>query len=52
MSATALKSESANPVSSFSRETLPGWTYNNAEFFALGTPRSPAEELADRLPCE
>ena len=35
MSATALKSESANPVSSFSRETLPGWTYNNAEFFAL-----------------
>ncbi len=35
MSATALKSENANPVSSFNRETLPGWTYNNAEFFAL-----------------
>jgi phenylpropionate dioxygenase-like ring-hydroxylating dioxygenase large terminal subunit len=35
MSATALKSQSASPVSAFSRETLPGWTYNNAEFFEL-----------------
>jgi phenylpropionate dioxygenase-like ring-hydroxylating dioxygenase large terminal subunit len=35
MSAAALKADGANLVSSFSRETLPGWTYNNAEFFEL-----------------
>jgi len=35
MSATALKADGANLVSAFSRETLPGWTYNNAEFFEL-----------------
>ena len=32
MSATALKADSANLAATFSRETLPGWTYNNAEF--------------------
>jgi phenylpropionate dioxygenase-like ring-hydroxylating dioxygenase large terminal subunit len=35
MSATALKADSANFAATFSRETLPGWTYNNAEFFEL-----------------
>ncbi|HEY7798150.1 MAG TPA: aromatic ring-hydroxylating dioxygenase subunit alpha, partial [Hyphomonadaceae bacterium] len=35
MSATALKADGASFASGFSRETLPGWTYNNAEFFEL-----------------